>query len=354
METDMTKLIQPNTGLITPKFPRTAGIVPPYILEHLIKRFPDQVIWRDANDNTRKIVQRARVVRVPNVPGAGKAEILVYDAKNTEDTPGTKYRFEGEPAGNDVDLNNIFDISVQVRAFHKYCLSLNGMDNAGMDYENTGHYGVKYPNAFNDGTGMRFGDGDGKLFKTFIIIDIVAHEDGHEITLKTCALEYQGQPGALNEHLSDVDGVVCRQFTNKLSSEQDSWLIGPGCLMPSVKGVALRSMKAPGTAYDDPDLGKDPQPDRMSKFVQMDGDNGGVHYNSGIPNKAFCVWSLSVKGNAWETTYPIWWELRHKIKSDCDFATFAATSLEICSRLLPAHLQDLKDAWATVEVKPAS
>ena len=47
-------------------------------------------------------------------------------------------------------------------------------------------------------------------------------------------------------------------------------------------------------------------------------------------------------------------ELRHKIKSDCNFATFAATSLEICSRLLPKHLQDLKDAWATVEIKPAS
>ena len=54
-----------------------------------------------------------------------------------------------------------------------------------------------------------------------------------------------------------------------------------------IKGVALRSMKAPGTAYDDPLIGKDPQPDHMNKYVKTTNDNGGVHTNSGIPNKAF-------------------------------------------------------------------
>lgn len=29
-------------------------------------------------------------------------------------------------------------------------------------------------------------------------------------------------------------------------------MIGEGCIMPGVKGVALRSMKEPGTAYNDP------------------------------------------------------------------------------------------------------
>ena len=46
-------------------------------------------------------------------------------------------------------------------------------------------------------------------------------------------------------------------------------------------------MKEPGTAYDDPILGKDPQPAHMRDYVVTLEDNGGVHINSGIPNHAF-------------------------------------------------------------------
>ena len=46
-------------------------------------------------------------------------------------------------------------------------------------------------------------------------------------------------------------------------------------------------MKEPGTAYDDPTIGKDPQPSNMKDYVKTSADNGGVHLNSGIPNKAF-------------------------------------------------------------------
>jgi Zn-dependent metalloprotease len=56
--------------------------------------------------------------------------------------------------------------------------------------------------------------------------------------------------------------------------------------MPSVSGVALRSMKDPGTAYDDPQLGRDPQPANMANYLDTTDDNGGVHINSGIPNHA--------------------------------------------------------------------
>ena len=50
-------------------------------------------------------------------------------------------------------------------------------------------------------------------------------------------------------------------------------------------------MKAPGTAYDDPLIGQDPQPDHMSRYVDTTSDQGGVHTNSGIPNKAFYLTS---------------------------------------------------------------
>ena len=67
------------------------------------------------------------------------------------------------------------------------------------------------------------------------------------------------------------------------SATEADWLIGEGLFTDRVKGVALRSMKAPGTAYDDPDLGRDPQPATMDGYVDLphdgDHDNGGVHTN---------------------------------------------------------------------------
>ena len=69
--------------------------------------------------------------------------------------------------------------------------------------------------------------------------------------------------------------------------DKADWLIGAGLFAKKVNGVALRSMKDPGTAYDDPTIGKDPQPGHMKNFVRTTSDNGGVHINSGIPNRAF-------------------------------------------------------------------
>ena len=59
-------------------------------------------------------------------------------------------------------------------------------------------------------------------------------------------------------------------------------------------------MKAPGTAYDDAVLGKDPQPAHMDDYVHTTDDNGGVHINSGIPNHAFYLAATELGGYAWE------------------------------------------------------
>ena len=65
-------------------------------------------------------------------------------------------------------------------------------------------------------------------------------------------------------------------------------------LLKKIKGIALRSMKEPGTAYNDPTIGKDPQPGHMKNYVNTTSDNGGVHINSGIPNRAFYLLQLSL------------------------------------------------------------
>ncbi len=72
------------------------------------------------------------------------------------------------------------------------------------------------------------------------------------MTEHTSPLVYYGQSGALNEHVSDVFGIMVKQMVEDEPSDKADWLIGEGCLLPGVKGVALRNMKEPGTAYNDP------------------------------------------------------------------------------------------------------
>lgn len=326
------------------------GILPPYLMLELIRRNPTE-LWHSKNIG---LTQQLFVRGLPGntmLPRAnGSARVNVYDAKGTTRLPGTKFRFEPDPKGGDKTLDEIFDFSVAVRKFHKDVLGINSMDNLGMDYISTGHYGVSYNNAYNNGRQMVFGDGDQKIFKTFVIICIVAHEFSHQITRKYSNLTYYGQPGALNEHLADVDGVVARQYVLGISAADDTWLVGPGIFMPGINGVALRSMIAPGTGYDDPRLGKDPQPGHMNRYVETSSDNGGVHINSGIPNKAYALFSKAAGGNAWETTYPIWWEVRKAITSECDFQTFANKTVEVCKTLRPNLVGKLVQAWADVGI----
>jgi len=326
------------------------GIIPPYLHLELIRRNPHDT-WHSKNlVTTQELWQKAQPGRLILPRASGRAQVLVYDAKNTQRLPGTRARFEPEAPISDEVLNAIYENCLGTRKFHRDILGINSMDNRGMDYISTGHYGKKYNNALNNGVQMCYGDGDQVIFATFVKPDIDAHECGHQVTKETCDLEYYKWPGILNEHISDVDGAVSRQYNLNLSSAQDSWLIGPGIFMPSISGVALRSMLAPGTAYNDGRLGKDPQPDHMSRFLDTEQDNGGVHINSGIPNKAFAVWSQSAGGYAFEKTYPIWWATRKQIHSDCDFQTFADATVANARQLSPNEVSRLRDAWNAVGI----
>ena len=222
-----------------------------------------------------------------------------------------------------------------------------------MNLVGTTHYGRSYNNAFWNGQQMTYGDGDQSIFATFMLLDVVGHEMFHGVTENTSGLDYSSESGALNESMSDVAGVTLRQWKNKLTVDKDSWLVGPGIFTAKVKGKALRSMTAPGSAYNDPKLGKDPQPDRYSKLYTGSSDNGGVHINSGIPNKAYASFAIAVGGNSWDVAFPVWFESNsgsNRVDSSADFATFAAKTVDNCTKMFPQHVQALKDAWNGVEV----
>jgi Zn-dependent metalloprotease len=216
------------------------------------------------------------------------------------------------------------------------------------------HYGRKYDNAFWNGQQMVFGDGDGELFNRFTrSLDVIAHELTHGVTGDEVNLVYIGESGALNESVSDVFGSLVKQYAAKQTAAKADWLIGAGLLGPQVQGVALRSMKAPGTAFDDPVLGKDDQPSTMAAYVHTSADNGGVHTNSGIANHAFYLAATAIGGYAWEKAGRIWYEtLRDKsLRATATFAQFADCTIANADHLFGASVRKaVVAAWTGVGV----
>lgn len=222
---------------------------------------------------------------------------LIYDSKQKPQQRFQLVRKEGAPPTADSDVNKAYDYAGIVRDFLKNVLNRNSLDNQGMDFILNVHYGQKYNNAFWDGDEVTLGDGDGSIFTSFAqSLDVIAHELGHGIVQFMVGpnLKYEKQAGAINEHLADVFGTAITQYANKQKAVDADWLIGDEIMGPNLYGEALRSMMAPGTAYDNPLMGKDPQPDHMKNIYTGSGDAGGVHINSGILNKVFYLVSMDI------------------------------------------------------------
>ncbi|HZH89389.1 MAG TPA: M4 family metallopeptidase [Pyrinomonadaceae bacterium] len=153
------------------------------------------------------------------------------------------------------------------------------------------HYGSGYNNAFWNGSYMTYGDGNGTTFSPLVTLDICGHEMQHGITERTANLTYSGESGALNESWSDVFGAMVERYTKGQTS--NTWKIGEQCYTPGVAGDALRYMDNPHAASNS-GYTADDDPDHYAERYTGTGDNGGVHINSGIANKAFYL--LAVGG----------------------------------------------------------
>lgn len=352
-------------------------IVPPYILEalaasdepHLAARAREALAHDErlraarrtptARPTGRQAPRRKDVLEAGSALGAGPQR-TIYDTKSTQTTPGAEVRGEGQPATGDPAADEAYDGLGATWELWWTAYARDSLDGKGMPLLATVHYGQNYDNAFWDGSQMVFGDGDGVIFQRFTkSLDVIGHELAHGVTEHTAGLLYQGQSGALNESISDVFGVLVKQKHLGQSAAEADWLVGADLLAPSVNGRALRDMRNPGTAYDDPRLGKDPQPADMAHYVDTSDDNGGVHTNSGIPNRAFVLAALAIGGNAWEGAGAIWYAVvsGDGIKADCDFATFAGLTVAAAGRLHGDGSREqsaVQTAWQQVGVLTAS
>jgi Zn-dependent metalloprotease len=206
-------------------------------------------------------------------------------------------------------------------------------------------------NAFWDGSQMAYGDGDGVVFQCFTrSLDVVAHELTHGVQSFTSDLVYRGQSGAINEHFSDVFGVLVRQWRRQETGPRASWLVGAEVLVPAKTRRAIRDMERPGTAYTaDPVLGSDPQPDHMDRIYTGAADSGGVHINSGIPNRAFVLFAQAVGGPAWETPAAVWYEAMLRLPRTATFAALAKTTIKIATERFAADTgKACRAAWKQV------
>jgi Zn-dependent metalloprotease len=338
-----------------------ACFVPPDLLHELARsgnaatrRAALDALAIDATIRTRRAESAARTLAPPMRAnaGSGVSQRYIHDQKNSSEmTPGPVVRSEGQDPVADATVNQAYDGFGDTYKFYWEVLHRDSIDDQGMPIHGMVHFDNAYNNAFWDGEGhMWFGDGDGKLFFDFTkSLDVIGHELTHGVTQYTANLAYSGQSGALNESLSDVFGSLVKQYALNQTADQADWLIGPDVVGPEL-APALRSMKAPGTANK-----YDTQPADMNGYVTTSRDNGGVHTNSGIPNRAFFLTASTLGGNAWEGAGRIWYAAMNdaRLRPNSRFSAFAQATIRAATTISGPDGDATKAvtaAWHTVKV----
>ena len=344
-------------------------IVPPHMLREVAQRGSEsqrQLAWQTLTMSEHVRGQRQALNIIPTLAAtpAGQKRRTIYDAQQGDVLPGTLVRGEGDGPTGDPAVEEAFDGSGATYDLYDQAFGRNSIDDRGMRLDSTVHYLEGYDNAFWNGSQMVYGDGDGdlpeaeRLWNRFTIaVDVIGHELTHGVTQHEANLVYRFQSGALNESFSDVFGSLVKQHTLGQTADVADWLIGEGLFTSNVNGVAIRSMKDPGTAYDDPVIGKDPQPGHMRDYQKLPFavDNGGVHINSGIPNHAFYFVATEIGGHALEKAGEIWYvTLRDRLGRNADFQAAADLTFQVAGELYGAdgpEQEAVRNGWSKVGIQ---
>ena len=334
-------------------------IIPSYMLDDMVKSGNEAA--RASAMQTLVVSERTRarrsVMGATQIPTRGQGlDRRIYDMRNDPEQahlPGSLVRKEGQSPTGNAAADEAYDGLGNTYKFYKDVLQRDSLDGHGMQLVAAVHFGEDYLNAFWDGAQMVFGDGDGDTFVRFTkSLDVIAHELTHAVTEKTAGLIYHNQQGALNESFSDVFGSLVKQYLGKETAGAADWLIGRDIVGPGFNGTALRSLKAPGSAYQG-----DRQPKNMSGYLDLPdtffGDWGGVHINSGIPNHAFYLVADALGGYAWERAGRIWYQTLLALNSQSNFEECAATCLAVAGRDYGVggdEYRAVEAAWRTVGV----
>ncbi|MFQ5812711.1 MAG: M4 family metallopeptidase [Anaerolineae bacterium] len=278
-----------------------------------------------------------------------------YDANNTTTLPGTLVCDESNPNCTGGDSH---EVAAHVYAGDTYDFysaehGRDSIDNAGMTLISTVHYRSGYDNAFWNGSQMIYGDAYGYPLAD----DVVAHELTHGVTDHESNLFYFYQSGAINESFSDVWGEFVDQEQATGNDAGDTrWEIGE-----DVSGLgALRNMQDP-TLFDDPDrMTSANYYCQQSELYSGKGDNGGVHSNSGVNNKAAYLMTdgatfngYTVTGLGYAKVADLYYEVQtNLLTSSADYADLYDALIQACSNLgySASDCQEVRDAVDATEM----
>jgi Zn-dependent metalloprotease len=302
--------------------------------------------------------------------------------------PGVLARSEGDPDHEDPNVNMCYEQLGRAFKFFYEVFGRNSTDGKGGPLVGVVNYAKFYPNATwsidetNNQRVLVFGNGwqtDASsnspanglagMFGGFVnSLEVVVHEMMHGISHLELNLQKRDEPGALDEHLSDVFGIMAEQWQKRQRFDEADWLIGEDCLIPSKRGFALRSFMAPGTAYnfgsekDFPGFRgflKDPQMGHFKDKANVREDYGGIHLNSGILNRGFYLLCRKLyqqgKHYSWDTAGQIWYSTltSKRVPGDCTFRGWAKHTADIAEENFGKNMRGIVlEAWKEVGLAP--
>jgi Zn-dependent metalloprotease len=336
-------------------------IIPPDLLYQIIKEGTSE--QKDKAIRTLELSESLRTQRsvlskiggssLLRVAGYQQKRRIVYDAKHNDyvfSLPGEPKRYEEDTQDTgDRDVDSCFHNTGLVYDFYKEVFMRNSIDDNGMPMHSSVHFGVDFDNAIWTGIQMVYGDGSDLFLKKGSVasnLTVTAHELTHGVTDNEANLVYRGQPGALNEHMSDVFAIMCDQWLNKHTVDESSWLIGKDML---VEGQALRSIKEPGTAFPS---------DKQISHMQDYHIGMRIHYSSGIPNRAFYLTCKELGNNSysWEKAGKIWYiALKDGLKEYSKFQDAADLLFNIAGSLFGKDSKEqnaVYQGWKAVGILP--
>jgi Zn-dependent metalloprotease len=322
--------------------------IPPHIYRHLSGSADTRA--RAAGQRGVALSERLRGQRdmtalMPAMSSTpGRMRRTMYDGGGQTALPGTSVRGEDGPPSTDPAVEAAFARAGIVWSFYKNVFGRDSLDNRGARLDSTVHYGQNFANAVWNGNEMVYGDGDDTMRNFTTSLDVIAHEMTHGVTGSASGLVYNAQSGALNEHISDVFGVLALQYDAAQNPANYSgrtpaqkWLLGtdvivaPDPMPPGATARAVRDMLNPGTAYGGLVIGDDPQ---VATFDDL--------------------FAEAVGGNAWELPGKVWYRAATAsgLSPNADFAEFRTATLN-ATKIEGADDKALTKAWDAVGVSAA-
>ncbi|WP_438309938.1 M4 family metallopeptidase [Streptomyces sp. HUAS TT3] len=254
----------------------------------------------------------------------------IFDGRNDSDNPVLVREEGGAPTG-DALVDGTYDTLGVTWDFFRTVYGRKAIDGRGGPVEAVLRGGE--PGATWHGSRILLGGGDAPA-----PLDAVAAQYMIGVIQHTAELESYGQPGALAVSLGNVFGLLAKQYTLKQGVEESDWLFGQG--LPA-SGEAVGSLADPARFK---------QVAHMTEYDETVDEDGGVHVNAGIANRAFHLVATELGGNAWERAGRIWYKgLMGYASRTTNFSAFRFATLGAARELdMPADV--VARAWTEVGV----